>query len=91
MPGRRCVGVGVLHVAQTQAVGSSGAYAMVAEVIRQVHDESRQTYGARRVHTELVFGREMTVARCTVELIMGRRGQAGLPTQVSQDPEHADR
>ncbi|CAB4365383.1 MAG: IS3 family transposase [Actinobacteria bacterium] len=45
---------------------------MVAEVIRQVHAESRQTYGARRVHAELVLGRKMTVARCTVELVMGR-------------------
>ena len=54
-------------------------HAMVAEVIRQVHDESRQTYGARRVHAELVLGREMTVARCTVELIMRRLGLAGLP------------
>jgi putative transposase len=54
-------------------------HAMVAEVIRQVHDECRQTYGARRVHAELVLGREMTVARCTVELIMRRLGLAGLP------------
>jgi transposase InsO family protein len=52
---------------------------MVAEVIGQVHDESRQTYGARRVHAELVLGREMTVARCMVELIMRRLGLAGLP------------
>jgi transposase InsO family protein len=52
---------------------------MVADVIRQVHAESRQTYGARRVHAELVLGREMTVARCTVELIMRRLGLAGLP------------
>ena len=52
---------------------------MVAEVIRQVHAESRQTYGARRVHAELVLGRKMTVARCTVELVMGRLGLAGLP------------
>jgi hypothetical protein len=52
---------------------------MVAEVIRQVHAESRQTYGARRVHAELVLGRRMTVARCTVELVMGRLGLAGLP------------
>ena len=48
-------------------------------MIRQVHDESRQTYGARRVHAELVLGREMTVARCSVELIMRRLGLAGLP------------
>jgi len=54
-------------------------HAMVAEVIRQVHDESRQTYGARRVHAELVLGRQMTVARCTVELVMRRLGLAGLP------------
>lgn len=54
-------------------------HAMVAEVIRQVHDESRQTYGARRVHAELVLGRNMAVARCTVELIMRRLGLAGLP------------
>jgi len=54
-------------------------HAMVAEVIRQVHDESRQTYGARRVHAELVLGRKLTVARCTVELVMRRLGLAGLP------------
>ncbi len=54
-------------------------HATVAEVIRQVHNESCQTYGARRVHAELVLGREMTVARCTVELIMRRLGLAGLP------------
>lgn len=54
-------------------------HAMVADVIRQVHNESRQTYGARRVHAELVLGRQMTVARCTVELVMRRLGLAGLP------------
>lgn len=54
-------------------------HAMVADVIRQVHDESRQTYGARRVHAELVLGRNMTVARCTVELVMRRLGLTGLP------------
>ena len=54
-------------------------HAMLADVIRVVHDESRQTYGARRVHAELVLGREVTVARCTVELVMRRLGLAGLP------------
>ena len=54
-------------------------HAMVAELIRQVHDESRQNYGARRVHAELVLGRNMTVARCTVELVIRRLGLAGLP------------
>jgi putative transposase len=54
-------------------------HAMLADVIRVVHDESRQTYGARRVHAELVLGRQITVARCTVELVMRRLGLAGLP------------
>lgn len=36
-------------------------HAMLAEVIRDVHDRSRQTSGARRVHAELVLGRDMTV------------------------------
>jgi putative transposase len=54
-------------------------HAMVAEVIREVHDASRQTYGARRVHAELVLGRNMVIARCTVELVMRRFGLAGLP------------
>ena len=54
-------------------------HAMLAEVIRQIHADSRQTYGARRVHAELVLGREITVARCTVELLMSRLGLAGLP------------
>ena len=53
--------------------------ATVAEVIREVHDASRQTYGARRVHAELVLGRNMAIARCTVELVMRRFGLAGLP------------
>jgi putative transposase len=52
---------------------------MLADVIREVHDASRQTYGARRVHAELALGRNITVARCSVELVMRRLGLAGLP------------
>jgi putative transposase len=54
-------------------------HAMIADVVREVHDASRQTYGVRRVHAELLLGRNMTVARCTVELVMRRLGLAGLP------------
>jgi transposase InsO family protein len=54
-------------------------HAMIAEVVRVVHTESRRTYGARRVHAELVLGRNVVVARCTVELVMRRLGLAGLP------------
>jgi putative transposase len=66
-------------------------HAMLADVIRVVHAESRQTYGARRVHAELVLGRQITVARCTVELVMRHPRRAARPTEVPQDPEHTDR
>ena len=52
---------------------------MLAETIREIHDASRQTYGARRVHPDLVLGRGVVVARCTVEIVMRRHGLAGLP------------
>ncbi len=54
-------------------------HAMLGDVIRSVHDASRHTYGARRVHAELVLGHNVAVARCTVELVMRRLGLAGLP------------
>ncbi len=54
-------------------------HAMLAEVIKEIHLESRETYGARRVHAELTMGRGIVVARCTIELVMQRNGIAGLP------------
>jgi len=54
-------------------------HAMLLEVIGEVHQQSRGTYGSRRVHAELVHGRGLVVARCTVELVMRRNGLAGLP------------
>ena len=52
---------------------------MLAEVIAEIHRASRRTYGARRIHAELVHGRGLQVARCTVELVMRRNNLAGLP------------
>jgi len=52
---------------------------MLADVITEVRRDSRQTYGARRVHAELTLGRELQVARCTVELVMRRLNISGLP------------
>ena len=54
-------------------------HAMLLEVIQQIHHTSRRTYGARRIHAELVHGRGLQVARCTVELVMRRNNLAGLP------------
>ena len=52
---------------------------MLLDIIQQVHHASRRTYGARRIHAELVHGRGLQVARCTVELVMRRNNLAGLP------------
>ena len=52
---------------------------MLLDIIQQIHRASRRTYGARRIHAELVHGRDLQVARCTVELVMRRNNLAGLP------------
>ncbi|MBC7596801.1 MAG: IS3 family transposase [Kineosporiaceae bacterium] len=54
-------------------------HAWLTDVIREVHAESFQTYGARRVYAELTLGRGLTVGRGAVELLMGRAGLYGLP------------
>lgn len=53
-------------------------HGLLLEVIAEIHQASRRTYRARRIHAELVHGRGLQVARCTVEL-MRRNGLAGLP------------
>ncbi len=53
-------------------------------IISDVHAKSRQTYGAKRVHAELVLGRGITVCRQTVETLMRRAGLQG----VSGRPKH---
>ena len=36
---------------------------MLLDIIREIHDASRRTCGARRIHAELVQGRGVAVAR----------------------------
>ena len=48
-------------------------------MIRQVHQASRGTYGAHRVHAELTMGYGITVGRHAVAMLMRRAGLAGLP------------
>ena len=52
-------------------------HALLTERIGRIHLESRGTYGARRVHTELTLGQGLVVGRCAVELLMRRAGIAG--------------
>ena len=73
------VGVELLRLASAAAVGAFGAHAMLLEVIGEIHHASQRTYEARRIHAELVHGRGVAVARCTVELVIRRNGLAGLP------------
>ena len=54
-------------------------HGMLLEVIAEIHSASRRTYGARRVHAELIHGRGVAVARWGVELVMRRNNIVGLP------------
>ena len=48
-------------------------------LIREVHVDSRGTYGSRRVHAELTKGRGIHVSVGLVTLLMHDAGIAGLP------------
>jgi putative transposase len=48
-------------------------------LIREVHADSRGTYGARRVHAELTKGRGVHVSKGLVTILMHNAGIAGLP------------
>jgi transposase InsO family protein len=51
--------------------------AWLTDLVREVHAASHGTYGARRVHAELVLGRGVRVGRVTVARLMRRAGIAG--------------
>jgi putative transposase len=53
-------------------------HAWLTDEIRRVHNESRDTYGALRVHAELTLGRGVVVGHCAVAMLMARAGIAGL-------------
>ena len=48
-------------------------------VIREVHADSRGTYGSRRVHAELTKGRGIHVSRVLVTILMHDAQIAGIP------------
>jgi hypothetical protein len=55
--------------------------AWLTDLIGTIHQTSRGTYGAPRVHAELVYGHGITVGHNTVSLLMRRAGLAGLPAR----------
>jgi putative transposase len=53
-------------------------HAWLTDIIHQIHQQSRGTYGARRVHAELRLGHQITVGHNAVAMLMRRAGLAGL-------------
>lgn len=53
-------------------------HAFLTEIIRQIHLDSRGTYGARRIHAELTLGHGLSAGRCAIELLMHRAGITGV-------------
>ena len=86
-------GFSVKRCCQVLGVSSQGYYAYrrrplsptkmrrewLTALIREVHADSRGTYGARRVHAELVKGRGIPASLGLVTLLMHDAGIAGLP------------
>jgi putative transposase len=86
-------GFPVARCCQVLGVSSQGYYAYrrrplaptkmrrewLTALIREVHADSRGTYGSRRVHAELTKGRSIHVSLNLVTLLMHQAGIAGLP------------
>jgi putative transposase len=53
-------------------------HAWLTDLVTEVHDASRQTYGSIRVHAELTLGRGVNVGLHQVALVMRRAGLRGL-------------
>ena len=53
-------------------------HALLTDLITQIHVESHQIYGGRRIHAELTLGRGVVVGHHQVELLMRRAGLKGL-------------
>ena len=53
-------------------------HAWLTDVICHIHEQSRGTYGAPRVHAELRLGHGITVGHNAVAMLMRRAGLAGL-------------
>ncbi len=52
--------------------------AWLTEQIKEIWEENRKVYGARRIHAELRLGRQINVSRKRVERLMRQAGISGL-------------
>jgi putative transposase len=57
-------------------------HAWLTDLIGSIYQASRGTYGAPRVHAELVYGHGITIGHNTVSLLMRRAALAGLPAHT---------
>lgn len=63
-------------------------HAWLTDVIGTVHESSRQTYGALRVHAELTQHHGVVVGHNTIAMLMRRAGLAGLPRKRAGKRSH---
>jgi putative transposase len=63
-------------------------HAWLIEQIQAVHQNSKGTYGARRVHAELRLGQGIIVGHNAIEMLMRRIGLTGLPGSRRPRPKH---
>lgn len=73
---RRAKTVPKLSIAASKSGTTSPTW--LTDLVTEVHDASRQTYGSIRVHAELTLGRGMNVGLHQVALGMRRAGLRGL-------------
>jgi putative transposase len=98
-------GYGTRRVCRILAVAPSGFFgwrsrplsdrairrAWLADVVTEIHIQSRGTYGYRRVRAELVDGYGQVVNKKLVQSIMAELGICGLPTRRRGKPNPAYR
>ena len=78
-----CIVLGVSesgYYAQHERAPSPRAlrHAWLTDMIRQIHQDFRGVYGARRVHAELTLGHQIKVSHGAVEMLMSRAGLQGI-------------
>jgi putative transposase len=63
-------------------------HAWLTDLITQVHLDSRETYGALRVHAELTIGQGIVVGHNAIAALMRRAGLQGLPNRRRHRSKH---